>query len=124
MNPPKVHFHHRRQEFTSCGVKIDGKSIKQVSSHISEVNCLNCLRKYERDKEANLRTVEHVIHNKVMGEAEIMSTLKAAFTDVKTMSERNSGIAGICGLIEYGVLTNQELIDAFKEAFIRQVMEA
>jgi hypothetical protein len=57
-----------------------------------------------------------------MGSDEIMATLQRAFTDAATMSERMSGIAGICNLVQLGVMSNEELTEAFEQALVKVVM--
>jgi hypothetical protein len=128
----KVHFQKPGQTHTACGLGYSYRQKKEreraweypTSSNIHEVTCLNCTGKYARDHEANLRTVDHVVRNKVMEAEEIMTTLRRAFTDAKEMSERASGISAICNLVTMGVMTDEELVAAFERALVKQVMEA
>ena len=114
----KRHFKRPSMEYSSCGIKPFLKT-----EDIDEVTCLTCSGKAKRDLNANRATIQYITDNNEMGPDEIMTILKRAFKDAEKMHTRASLVANICGLVEHGVMSEQELIDAFEEAMVEGVME-
>ena len=58
-----------------------------------------------------------------MSAEEVLQELNRALTDAKRMQERCKGISDICHVVQSGLFSNEELVEAFKNAITTSVME-
>ena len=113
----KRHFKLPSMRHSSCGIKPF-----LTTEDIDEVTCLTCSGKVTRDRNAEVGIIRYIAGNEVMGPDEIMGILQKAFTDANKMHTKASLVCAICGLVERGVMSEQKLVIAFKEAMIETVM--
>jgi hypothetical protein len=120
MKPKTVHFGKNGEPF--CNGYCE-KPNWLVTSNVKEATCKTCLKLHTEKLGTQFHFIDSVIRNKVMSAEEVLSELHRALTDSKQMAERCTGISTICRVVQSGLFTNEELIEAFKSAIIKATME-
>lgn len=120
MKPKTAHFGNNQRPF--CNGYYE-KPDWLVVSDIKAVTCKTCLKLHAEKMGAQFHFIDHVIRNKVMSSEEVLSELNRAMTDAKIMEERCEGISTICHVVQSGLFSDEELVEAFKNAIVKATME-
>jgi hypothetical protein len=114
-----VHFGNDKKPFCNGYTE---KPDWLITSDIKATTCKTCLKLHAEKLGTQFHFIDSVIRNKATGAEEVLSELDRALTDSKQMAERCRGISDICHVVQSGLFTNEELIEAFKNAIVKATM--